>query len=216
LQIVALGAYGLAAGIHLFACASRDRLKLRRVSKCFLMPLLAMCYILFAKSFSSLVLAAILSGFVGDVVLLLRPRRFAFPAGITAFAFGHAFYIASFWGNLASTPAWYAFVSLGILCVASASVLMHYIWKGMPKKLRPPSFLYMLMIGSMASSALLFALYGVSELRWLAAVGGLLFVLSDTTLSIDAFHHPVRHRNVIVMTTYLLAQSLIVTALALI
>jgi len=93
---------------------------------------------------------------------------------------------------------------------------MHYIWKGMPKKLRPPSFLYMLMIGSMASSALLFALYGVSELRWLAAVGGLLFVLSDTTLSIDAFHHPVRHRNVIVMTTYLLAQSLIVTALALI
>jgi uncharacterized membrane protein YhhN len=72
----------------------------------------------------------------------------------------------------------------------------------------------MLIIGSMASCAVLFSIYSVSAYRWLAALGGLLFAASDMTLSIDAFHHPVKYRNVIVMTTYILAQTLIVSALA--
>ena len=66
----------------------------------------------------------------------------------------------------------------------------------------------------MASSAVLFALYSSAPLRWLGAIGGILFTISDTTLSIDAFHHPVRYRNVIVMSTYILAQTLIVVSLA--
>ena len=67
----------------------------------------------------------------------------------------------------------------------------------------------------MASSAVLFTLYGLSPYRWLAGIGGLLFALSDTTLSIDAFHHPVRYRNIIVMSTYIAAQALIISAFAL-
>ena len=206
--------YLLDIGIHLFACASRDRLMLRRVSKCFLMPLLAVCYGLFAVSVSPLVLAAILFGFAGDVVLLFRPRRFAFPAGMMAFATGHALYIASFWGKLIQSPEWYVLLFLCVVTIAAAGTLLHYLWKRMPKKLRTPSFIYMLVIGVMASSSVLFALYSAAPLRWLAAIGGVLFSISDTTLSIDAFHHPVRYRNVIVMSTYILAQTLIVSALA--
>ena len=92
---------------------------------------------------------------------------------------------------------------------------MRYLWKGMPKKLCPPSFLYMLVIGTMTSSSILFALYGASPYRWLAGIGGLLFALSDTTLSIDAFHHPIHNRNIIVMSTYIAAQALIISAFAL-
>ncbi|MEA4870346.1 MAG: lysoplasmalogenase [Christensenella sp.] len=205
--------YLLDIGIHLFACASRDRLMLRRVSKCFLMPLLAICYCLFADSIAPLVLAAILFGFAGDVILLFRPRRFAFPAGMMAFATGHALYIAGFWGRLTLVPKWFFLVLLCSITLAAACTLLHYLWKRLPKKLRVPSFLYMLVIGSMASSATLFAFYGATSLRWLALVGGVLFALSDATLSIDAFHHPVRYRNVIVMSTYILAQSLIVSSL---
>lgn len=206
--------YLLDTGIHLFACASRDRLMLRRVSKCFLMPLLAACYAVFAPSFSPLVCAALLFGFAGDVILLFRPRRFAFPAGMMAFATGHALYIASFWGGLVRSPDWYVLLFLGVVTIAAAGTLLHYLWKRMPKKLRAPSFIYMLVIGAMASSSVLFALYSGAPLRWLAAIGGILFSLSDTTLSIDAFHHPVRYRNVIVMSTYILAQTLIVISLA--
>lgn len=208
------GLLALDAGLHLFACASRDRLMLRRISKCLLMPLLAVCYALFAKEPSSLVIAAILFGFAGDLVLLFRPRKWAFPAGIFAFAAGHAFYIASFSRRIASLPPWYFVAICAFLTIFCAMVLTRYLWKGLPKKLRPPCFLYMIIIGSMVSSAALFTLFGDSAYRFLAAIGATLFALSDTALSIDAFHHPVRHRNVIVMSTYIAAQVLIVSALA--
>ena len=214
MQYFIAGLFLLVAAVHLFACVNKNLLTLRRVSKCLLMPLLASCYMLFSHEPDTLVIIAILSGFVGDLVLLFRPRKWAFPAGILAFAAGHVFYIFSFAGRITLQPPWYLFVILALVSIACAATLMRYIWRGMPRKLRAPSFLYMLVIGSMVSSAALFALYGTSPLRWLAALGGVLFALSDATLSIDAFHHPVRYRNVIVMTTYILAQTLIVSALA--
>ena len=47
----------------------------------------------------------------------------------------------------------------------------------------------MLLIGTMASCALLYGFSGATRFSFLAAFGGLLFVFSDATLSIDAFHH---------------------------
>ena len=211
----ALSAYGLDVILHLFACASKNRLMLRRVTKCLLMPLLALNYALFTAVFSPYVLAAILCGFLGDLVLLFRPRRWAFPAGITAFAVGHIFYILSLLRSIPQPPAWYWFILLGSVTLTGAATLLHYIWKGLPKKLRAPSFLYMLLIGSMASCAVLFGFSGATLFCFLAAVGGLLFIVSDTTLSIDAFRHTVKYRNVVVMSTYILAQTLLVSSLAL-
>ncbi len=211
---LALALYAADVTIHLFACASKNRLMLRRVTKCLLMPLLALCYVLFAKTFSPNVLAAILFGFAGDLVLLFRPRHWAFTAGITAFAAGHVFYIISFLSALPQKPAWYWFMLLGLISLTSAAVLTKSFGR-VAKKLRPPSFLYMLLIGAMASCAVLFGFSGVSPFCWLAALGGALFVFSDTTLSIDAFHHAVKYRNVVVMSTYIAAQTLIVAALAL-
>lgn len=215
MQYFFAGAFLIDIAIYLYACANKNLLMLRRVSKCLLMPLLAACYMLFAKEPSSLVLAGILFGFAGDLVLLFRPRKWAFPAGILAFATGHVFYILSFASRIAVAPPWYLFALLAAVTLACAATLMRYLWKGMPKKLCPPSFLYMLVIGTMTSSSILFALYGASPYRWLAGIGGLLFALSDTTLSIDAFHHPVRYRNIIVMSTYIAAQALIISAFAL-
>lgn len=215
MNIAALCAYAIAVGLQLFACATKKWLMLRRITKCLLMPLLALCYALFARTFSPHVLTAILCGFFGDLVLLFRPRHWAFPAGIAAFAAGHVFYIVSFLSVLPYAPAWYWVALLAVVSIASAVFLLRYLWKGLPKKLRPPSFVYMLLIGTMASCALLFGFSGVSKFCWLAAIGGLLFVASDTTLSIDAFHHPVRYRSILVMSTYILAQTLIVAALAL-
>ena len=202
------------AAVHLFACVNKNLLMLRRVSKCLLMPLLAACYMLFAQEPSSFVIAAILFGFAGDLVLLFRPRKWAFPAGILAFATGHVFYIISFIRRIAAMPPWYVLALMGVAVIVCSAMLMRYIWKGMPAKLCPPSFLYMMIIGTMVSCSILFSLYGVSAHRWLAAVGGILFAISDTTLSIDAFHHPIRHRSIIVMSTYIAAQVLIVSALA--
>lgn len=208
------GLLALDAATHLFACVNKNLLMLRRVSKCLLMPLLAACYLLFAREPSAYVIAAILFGFAGDLILLFRPRRWSFPLGILAFAAGHVFYIVSFAKRLPVTPPWFVLSSLMLVTIVSAVTLLHYLWKGLPKKLRPPSFLYMLIIGTMASCSVLFSLYSISAHRWLAVLGGLLFVASDTMLSIDAFHHPIRCRSILVMSTYIAAQVLIVSALA--
>ncbi len=215
MQYFFAGLFLVDIAVHLFACVNKNLLMLRRVSKCLLMPLLATCYMLFAREPSTLVIAGILFGFAGDLVLLFRPRKWAFPAGILAFATGHVFYILSFARRIAIAPPWYLFAALALITIGCAATLMRYIWKGMPKKLCPPSFLYMMIIGTMASSAVLFTLYGLSPYRWLAGIGGLLFAISDTTLSIDAFHHPIHNRNIIVMSTYIAAQVLIVSTFAL-
>ncbi|MDD4311118.1 MAG: lysoplasmalogenase [Eubacteriales bacterium] len=204
----------LDAAVHLFACVNKNLLMVRRVSKCLLMPLLAACYLLFAREPSAYVIAAILFGFAGDLILLFRPRHWAFPAGIFAFAVGHVFYIVSFIRRFSVTPQWYVLALMGAVVIACAATLMRYLWKGMPGKLCPPSFIYMLIISTMVCCSILFSFYSVSAHRWLAAVGGLLFAFSDTTLSIDAFHHPIRHRSILVMSTYIAAQVLIVSALA--
>lgn len=214
MQYFFAGLYLVDAAVHLFACANKNLLMLRRVSKCLLMPLLAACYMLFASAPSTFVIAAILFGFSGDLILLFRPRKWAFPAGILAFATGHIFYIISFLKRVSVTPPWYVIAIMAVAIIACAVTLMRYIWKGMPRKLCPPSFLYMLIIGTMVSTSILFSLYSVSSYRWLAGIGGILFAISDTTLSIDAFSHPVRNRNIIVMSTYIVAQTLIVSALA--
>lgn len=215
MQYAALSLYGLDVALHLFACASKNRLMLRRITKCLLMPLLAVNYAVFAAVFSPYVLTAILCGFAGDLVLLFRPRHWAFPAGITAFAAGHVFYIFSLLSALPRIPAWYWFAILGAVSLAVAATLIRHIWKGLPKKLRAPSFAYMLLIGAMASCALLYGFSGATRFSFLAAFGGLLFVFSDATLSIDAFHHTVKYRNVVVMSTYIAAQTLLVAALTL-
>ena len=147
----------------------RRRLMLRRVTKCALMPLLAVCYILFANTVSPLVVAAIFFGFTGDFFLLLTTHRWAFPAGIAAFSVGHVFYIVSFLIALPHAPSVFVFLLLVLVSAAYATVLLLYLWKGIPRKLRPPSILYVLIIGSMASCAFLYASYGASTVYHLAA-----------------------------------------------
>lgn len=206
--------YLAVAAVHIYACGSRRRLMLRRVTKCALMPLLAVCYILFAKTASPLVVAAIFFGFTGDFFLLLTTHRWAFPAGIAAFSVGHVFYIVSFLIALPHAPSVFVFLLLVLVSTAYATVLLLYLWKGIPRKLRAPSILYVLIIGSMASCAFLYASCGASTVYHLAAVGGLLFVASDSMLSIDAFRRPIPHRSILVMSTYIAAQTLIVSSLA--
>lgn len=178
------------------------------------MPLLAVCYIFFAKTVSPLVLLAVFFGFLGDFFLLLTTHRWAFPAGIAAFATGHVFYIVSFLRVLTHRPAAYVWIACGLISAAYAATLMRYLWKGIPRKLRVPSVVYMMVIGSMASCAIIYAFSGATAFCRLAGIGGLLFVSSDSMLSIDAFHHPIRHRSILVMSTYIVAQTLIVTSLA--
>ena len=137
MQLFFAGLYLADAAVHIFACINKNLLMLRRVSKCLLMPLLAACYMLFAHAPSSLVIAAILFGFAGDLVLLYRPRKWAFPAGIFAFATGHVFYIVSFAKRIVVSPPWYLFALCAVITIACAATTCS--WFLAPIRMARPS-----------------------------------------------------------------------------
>ena len=46
---------------------------------------------------------------------------------------------------------------------------------------------------------------------WLVLTGAILFLISDSALAINKFGHPFAKSSVVIMSTYLLAQYLIIT-----
>ena len=207
--------YLVVVATHLFACVRTGKHTLRKITKCLLMPLLALCYRLFAVDFSVLVFLALIFGFIGDAFLLAPRWNWSFGAGLGAFAVGHVLYIVYMLGALPVLPKWYLFVLLALICCMLSLIALRYLWDGLPRSLRIPGSLYMLDISFMACCSFLFAFSGLSAFAPLAAFGGLLFIVSDTTLSTDTFKTPVPHRYIIVMGTYIAAQTLLTTAFAL-
>lgn len=214
MRYAAAALYLLDVFLHLFACVPPERHVLRKITKCLLMPLLALCYRFYAVDFSLLVFFALMAGFAGDAFLLAPKWTWSFGAGLFAFAIGHVCYIVAMLGFLPSLPPWYAFAVLISVCLVLAVLVLRMLKPGLPKELRIPCFVYVIDISFMAGCAFLFALGGVSPIGWLAAIGGVLFLASDTTLSRDTFLNPVPYRYLIVMGTYIFAQTFIAAALA--
>ncbi len=215
LRYFVLALYLLVASVHLYSCVRTGRHTLRKITKCLLMPLLALCYWFFAGDFSVLVFLALIFGFCGDAFLLAPKWDWSFGAGLGAFAVGHVLYIAHMLRALPALPRWYVFALIALACLALAVFFLRYLWDGLPRSLRPACFIYVLDISFMAGCAGLFSFSALPGVPWLALPGGLLFVVSDTILSVDTFKKPVPHRYILVMSTYIAAQTLLTAAFAL-
>ena len=210
-----LALYVLVVSAHLYSCVRTGKHTLRKITKCLLMPLLALCYWFFASDFSVLVFLALIFGFCGDAFLLAPRWDWSFGAGLGAFAIGHVLYISHMLGALPAFPRWYTVLITALVCAVVSLLFLRYLWDGLPRSLRIPCVVYMLDICFMAGCAVLFAFAGKSGAAWLALPGGLLFVVSDAILSIDKFKKPVPHRYILVMSTYIAAQTLLTAAFAL-
>lgn len=215
LRYAVLALYFFVVAAHLFSCVRTGKHTLRKITKCLLMPLLALCYRLFAADFSVFVFLALIFGFIGDAFLLAPNWNWSFGAGLGAFAVGHVLYIFHMLGAMPALPGWYVFAAAALICLSLAVFFLRYLWGGLPRALRAACFLYVADIGFMACCAILFSFSGLPGMPWLAAPGGLLFVASDSALSIDAFRKPVPHRYIVVMSTYIAAQTLLAAAFAL-
>ncbi|MFI5182603.1 MAG: lysoplasmalogenase [Thermoanaerobaculia bacterium] len=139
----------------------------------------------------------------GDVFLMLPRDRFR--EGLASFLLAHVCYIAAFTSGTGFLSAPLPFVIWGVLGL----FLLGALWPGVPKRLRVPVLLYVLVLLSMAAQA------GARTLRLkdlsslLAASGATLFVASDALLALDRFRAPFRSSRAVVLSTYFLAQWLI-------
>lgn len=123
---------------------------------------------------------------LGDVLLMLPADLFV--AGLLAFLAGHLCFIAGFLGDsrLGTRPlAW-----LGCLLVAAVNLVG--LWPSIPPALRVPVAVYALVLSAMGAQALgrawSHAGDALARPARRAAIGGVLFMLSDSLLAWNRFH----------------------------
>lgn len=157
-----------------------------------------------------LLVAAQLMGFAGDTLLLSFQFGF-FIGGIVAFLIGHVFYMILFGGR-----SWKG-LTLGQWAISV--VVMVAVLLGLVKAIgiEGPMFWPMLVYGFTLTLLIFSALAGVMRMPrgnrstwWILLAGALLFAVSDSCLALGTFGvMTFALRHLLVMSTYLLAQSLL-------
>nr|WP_229873328.1 lysoplasmalogenase [Streptomyces cirratus] len=164
------------------------------LAKPLLMPLLVACVV--TRGAPRLLVAALLFGWGGDLALLFD-ADLAFLIGMGSFAAGHVCYLLLF-GRGRTHPA------LGGAYAAALVAAVALLWSDLPAGLRVPVAGYSLLLSAMA--------YRSSALGTRAAIGGALFLLSDTLIATGVADWPQLPRpDLWIMATYLAAQYLLAT-----
>jgi uncharacterized membrane protein YhhN len=152
------------------------------------------------SSFAWLVIAGIVLSLVGDVALLSDSDR-AFMVGLVGFLAAHVLYIIA---NL-SVAVWSPIpIVVGVVILASTMILLRYV-RPSALPLRIATIVYGTAISTMVVSA--WATIG-SHLAWapFAAVGALLFYISDSSLALDRFYKKIPHVAYLALGVYWLGQ----------
>lgn len=156
-----------------------------------------------SSAYGRAILAGLVASLAGDVFLLWPDK--GFMPGLLSFLVAHLAYLYAFTDRLkhglASMPA--------IAYAAVAGLALFVLWGSVPGDLRAPVAVYVAALVGMAAMAASRALRAAPEnasFARIAAVGGALFVTSDTMLAFNKFMGPIPLAQAFVLTTYWLAQ----------
>jgi uncharacterized membrane protein YhhN len=153
--------------------------------------------------YKPLVMAGLGFSLAGDVFLMLPGDRFV--AGLVSFLAAHLLYIGAFTIRSDAFPlSGWAVVPF----LAYAIVLLRILLPHVPRELKAAVAVY---AAALLVMAWLAAGRGVADLPggFFAALGGTLFVISDSALALDRFRRPYRGARPLVLATYWAAQTLI-------
>ena len=151
-----------------------------------------------------LLLAAATWSLLGDVLLMLSPSLFV--GGLAAFLLAHLCFLVLFSRDAPWFASRVAVGSTAVVGVGMYAVLL----TGLPTPLQVPVAAYVVAIAAMAAQALgRAATLGTPSARRVA-LGAVAFMCSDALLGINRFVQPLPLSPVWVLSTYYLAQTLIV------
>lgn len=205
-----LATFIIASVIHLYASLKCDK-KLRGITKPFLLLALLGWYLCSVESPLAIVVAAIITSWLGDVLLIPKGVKWFSVGGLSFFASHVCFIVAyAYHVNFAAIPVW-AIVLAGAVYVGISVMLFTRLRPHLPKQLFLPMFFYLLANGTMNC----FALYQLISLPCLATavtfIGAVLFFASDSTLFFVRFKKDgLLKTHFLVMLTYILGEFLIV------
>jgi uncharacterized membrane protein YhhN len=150
-----------------------------------------------------IIIAGLLFSLVGDIFLMLPRDRF-FIHGLISFLVAHLCYIAAFMyesGHAASLRGVIPFLIYG-------GLMMRVLWPHLGK-MRVPVVFYMLAILMMGWTATSRWMLTEQPGSLLAMLGALLFIASDSLLALDKFKGRFRSAQLLIFSTYAVAQWLI-------
>jgi uncharacterized membrane protein YhhN len=140
----------------------------------------------------------------GDVFLMLPSDRFV--AGLVAFLIAHLFYIAAFASEI-SALIWWPLIPCVIYGIVIYIILVPALGR-----LKLPVLIYVVVILIMTWLAWERWSQTAQSGTLLAAVGAVLFVISDTILAINRFRGAFKLARALNLTTYFAAQWLIASS----
>lgn len=139
----------------------------------------------------------------GDAFLML-PQDLFLP-GLASFFVAHLAYIHAFTRHSRLLPDWWVGAGFAVLGVGIITIL----WPGLPAGMGLPVCAYAGVLALMAAQALGRARTTPQPGAWLAAIGAMLFLFSDTALAINRFVTPLPLSPLIVLGSYYAAQACI-------
>lgn len=149
------------------------------------------------------IIAGLLFSLAGDVFLMLPRDRF-FIHGLIGFLVAHLFYIAAF-----MTESGRALSLWGVTpFVIYGGLMMRVLWPHLGK-MHVPVMFYMVAILMMGWTATSRWMLTEQPGSLLAMLGALFFIASDSLLALDKFKGRFRSAQLLIFTTYSVAQWLI-------
>ncbi len=160
-----------------------------------------------------LILVGLVLSLAGDVFLLWPEQGFL--PGLVSFLLAHLAYIGAFCVpvKLGASPR--VFIAYGVI----AALILWQLWPGIPVPLRAPVVAYVSCLAAMAAQAGSWwrkraGRGSVDEpLARLAAIGGVLFMASDSLLAVDKFALELPLSSLWILATYWAAQWCIASSL---
>ena len=212
-----LALYVVVSCIHLFHSWSDD--PKRRYSKPFLLILLTLYYVFSADKLSWALLCALLTSWLGDVLLIPKGTKW-FVAGGISFLFCHMFFVIVYFPAVVwQSVIWWILIPAAILYYGVSVRLTLTIRHNVPTAVLIPMIFYLIMNSTMN----LFALAQLMTLRnagsVIAYIGALSFFISDCTLYLVRYHdnkNLIFKKHFTVMLTYLLGEALITVGMLMI
>lgn len=193
----------------LFAIACEERAAGRHRAFYLLKPLTTLLVLGAAASaegadpvYRNWVCAALLLSMCGDIALMFEGDR-AFVSGLGSFLLAHGLFVWAFTlHGLAMPPPWVA--------LPVGAGLVFFVWL-LPRTgaLKLPVLVYGTALSAMAVIAAARAEIRDDASGWLAAVGAIAFLFSDSVLAVRQFWGPYRRAQAAILSSYWLAIGLV-------
>jgi uncharacterized membrane protein YhhN len=185
------------------------------IAKALIIPVLMILFFININILSGrlhkFMITGLLFSWAGDVVLeLSKNNDNLFIVGLACFLIAHIMYLTAFFltpgKNSILNNRFYLLIPVLIFGI----ILVSYLYTDLDG-MRLPVILYTLVILSMLAGAL----NRIDKVKkfsfYLVLAGAILFVISDSVIAFNKFVHQFDSSGIVIMSTYIIAQYLIVT-----